>query len=223
MSCDDNKPIPCGYTMPSHLNCNQYGVTCCNCCCPSQSTKILCQRGATGAAGPAGPIGPRGVAGPAGATGATGATGPIGPIGPTAPSPFIQGIQAQLQDSAGEIVADSMNIIFDTIIINQSANISYNSATGEFTISEPGNYYIAWWITTDGTDGPVNVAFTVTVNGSPVSLANSPVTTGQVNGDALITVAALPAIITLVNQTGGIVALASTVVQANITIFSVTL
>ena len=60
---DDEEIVPCGYTMPSHFNCNHFGMDCCKCCKP-QSTKVLCQRG------PAGPPGPRGATGPRGGGGA---------------------------------------------------------------------------------------------------------------------------------------------------------
>jgi len=62
---NNNESVPCGYAGPSHQNCNQYGVNCCP-CCPPQSTKILCQQGATGPTGATGATGPRGIPGPTG-------------------------------------------------------------------------------------------------------------------------------------------------------------
>lgn len=132
----------------------------------------------------------------------------------------LEGVQAQLQGSPGVIIADSANVIFDTIINDQSVSISYNPVTGEFTISEAGNYYIQWWVTTDGSGGPVNMIFSVFVDGISVSQGNSPIVTGQVEGDALITVSDSPVTVTLVNQTGAEVAYANIPVQANITIFT---
>lgn len=108
-----------------------------------------------------------------------------------------------------------------TFVSSALANISYDNITGEFTISEAGNYFIEWWVTTDGSGGPVNMVFSVMVDGSPVSQGNSPIVTGQVDGDALITVAAAPVVVTLVNQTGAEVVLANTDVQADIAIFTV--
>ncbi|MDI3481230.1 MAG: hypothetical protein PWQ97_885 [Tepidanaerobacteraceae bacterium] len=134
---------------------------------------------------------------------------------------MLAGIQAQLQGSPGALIADNANVVFDTILASQSAGISYNAGTGEFTISEPGNYYISWWVVTDGSAGPVNMVFSIMMDASPVVLGNSPIVTGQVKGDALITVAAAPAVVRLVNQTGANVVFANTPVQANITIFSV--
>ncbi|GBF34312.1 hypothetical protein DCCM_3424 [Desulfocucumis palustris] len=56
-----------------------------------------------------------------------------------------------------------------------------------------------------------------------VSLGNAPVVTGQISGDALITVEAVPAVVTLANQTGADVLFANTVVQANIAILTASL
>ncbi len=133
----------------------------------------------------------------------------------------LTGIQAQLQGSPGELINDEANVIFDTIINDQSENISYDAATGGFTISAAGNYYINWWVTTDGSGGPVNMAFSVSVDDSNVALGNSPIVTGQVNGDALITVSETPVTVTLVNQTGAEVVYANIPVQANISILTI--
>lgn len=132
----------------------------------------------------------------------------------------LEGIQAQLQGSPSVIIADGANVIFDTIINDQSESISYNPVTGEFTISEAGNYYIQWWVTTDGSGGPVNMIFSVLVDGNEVAQGNSPIVTGQVEGDAFITVSDTPVTVALVNQTGAEVLYANIPVQANITIFT---
>ena len=134
----------------------------------------------------------------------------------------LAGIQTQLQGSPGVLINDSANVIFDTVINDQSENISYNAATGEFTISAAGNYYINWWVTTDGSAGPVNMVFSVSVDGISVALGNSPIVTGQLNGDAFITVSDTPVTVTLVNQTGAEVVFANIPVQANLSILTIT-
>lgn len=134
---------------------------------------------------------------------------------------ILQGYQAQLQGSPAEFIADGDNVIFDTVIADQSDNVSYNAATGEFTLTGAGNYFISWWVTTDGSTGPVNMVFGVLVNGSTVALGNSPIVTGQVNGNAFITVGDLPVTVTLTNLTGADVLYANIPAQANITILTV--
>lgn len=128
------------------------------------------------------------------------------------------GIQAHLLSAPGALLADNANIVFDIVDINQSSDISYDSETGEFEISAEGNYYITWWVTTDGSEGPVNMVFSVVVNGTPVSTGNSPIVTGQVMGDVLITVEAAPVTVTLENKTGAGIVFANINVQAGITI-----
>lgn len=133
----------------------------------------------------------------------------------------LQGFQAQLQGSPAAIIANGNNVIFDTVITNQSANISYNAGTGEFTLSATGNYYIDWWVTTDGSAGPVNMVFGILVDGMPYAQGNSPIVTGQVNGNAFLAVNAAPVTVTLANETGADVLFANIPVQANISIITV--
>ncbi|QHQ63195.1 DNRLRE domain-containing protein [Anaerocolumna sedimenticola] len=133
----------------------------------------------------------------------------------------LTGIQAQLQRSPGTIIADGANVIFDSTLTDQSESISYNPATGEFTISKPDNYYISWWVTTDGSAGPVNMVFGLVADGTTIAVGNSPDVTGQVDGDGFLTVSNDPVTLTLVNQTGADVLYANIPVQANISIITV--
>jgi hypothetical protein len=150
-----------------------------------------------------------------------GPAGPTGNTGPTGPANTLLGIQTQLADSGGALIADSSQIIFDTITNDQANDISYNLATGVFTITAPGNYYVSWWVSVDGSDGPIILTFAVKLNGGGGVLGSAPTITGQINGSALVTVAATPATITLVNVTGAAVVLADTPVQANLVITEV--
>lgn len=134
----------------------------------------------------------------------------------------LKGVEVQLQGSSGGTIDNAANIVFDTVINDQSATIGYNLATGEFIITEAGNYYLDWWVATDGSAGSVTITFSVMVNGSTVSSGNSPLLTGQITGNALITVDTVPATITLVNETGVTVFLPVIDVQANMTVISVT-
>ena len=121
-------------------------------------------------------------------------------------------------EGAGAEVDDGDNVIFDTIINDQTPSITYDGTTGEFTVTASGNYFVTWWVAVDGTEGPANVAFAVEIDGTGPIIGNAPTVTGQINGSAFITVTTVPVVITLVNTTGATVSLASTAVQANMVI-----
>ena len=114
-------------------------------------------------------------------------------------------------------------MIFDTVVEDQSLNINYNAGTGVFTITAPGNYYVTWWVATDGAGAAIEVSFGVSLNGGPGIIGSSPIVSGQVNGSALIVVGATPATVALVNATGDTVFIPNTTVQANILIAEVAL
>ncbi len=120
--------------------------------------------GPTGPQGVTGPTGPQGVTGPTGPQGVTGPTGPqgisiIGPTGPTGPQGEIgptgpQGAtgptgpsfneSAMIHDESELQIPSNSVIRFNTT--NFSNGITYNPATGEFTLPSDGQYAINWWI-----------------------------------------------------------------------------
>ena len=100
--------------------------------------------GATGVTGPTGATGPQGITGPTGATGATGPTGPAGEDATTFNS------YAMVHDESNSTVSHNQPILFQNT--NISNKISYNPATGDFTIPEEGIYIIHWWINVRHTD-----------------------------------------------------------------------
>lgn len=132
-------------------------------------------------------------------------------------SGFGPGIQASLVEAGGGTIPDGTNVLFDTIN-NQGSGIAYDPATGLFTITSPGDYLVAWWVATDGAGPATSVSFAVEVNGIPYSTASSPIVTGQVSGDALVTLNMVPATISLVNVTGEDVFIPDILVQAGIVI-----
>lgn len=132
-----------------------------------------------------------------------------------------EGIQAQLIGGGGSIIADDANIVFDDIVSELDENIVYDPVTGEFTINRPGEYFISWSVAPDGAGPAVNVTFAISVNGLPYAAMSSPIVSGVLSGEALVTVGNTPAVITLVNVTGVAVFLPMTPVQADIAIFRI--
>lgn len=134
----------------------------------------------------------------------------------------LAGIQAQLVDAGGGTIPDNSNVIFDTVIIDESDNISYDQTTGEFTITKPGIYYIDWALPVDGAGPSINVSATIEVNGVAYSTASSPIVSGVIAGETLVNVTTVPTTISLVNITGFELFVPATPVQGNIVILEVT-
>ena len=179
-------------------------------------------QGPQGIQGPVGPTGPTGATGATGATGPTGDTGPTGPTGPTGaagPGAQLRGIEVLL--TTGETVANGSPVIFNTVVNDQSINISYNTVTGVATITATGIYYVSWWISTDGAGPSTYVEFSTQINGSGGIPADSPIVTGQLNGSALVTVGAVPATVQIINTTGQDVFYGTTPVIAHMIILEV--
>lgn len=113
--------------------------------------------------------------------------------------------------------------MFNNVLNNASPNISYNPATGVFTITAAGNYYVNWWMNTDGAGAVSSVIFSVAVAGGPLISASSPapVVSLQLNGQAFLKIGNVPASISLVNNTGAAVFLGASAVQGDMTILEI--
>ena len=122
---------------------------------------------------------------------------------------------------AGFTIPDGGTVIFNSMVNDQSLNINYSLVTGQFTILAAGNYFVTWWVDTDGAEEQITVSFGLSLNGGPPNVGVSPIVTGQLNGSALVTVGAAPATLQLVNATGDNVFIPLTPVQANIVIVEV--
>jgi hypothetical protein len=102
--------------------------------------------------------------------------------------------------------------------VNNTSDILFTAGTGVFTITSPGNYYVTWWVSTDGAGATTFVEFSIQINAAGDIPASSPIVTGQLNGSAMLTIAVVPATVTLINSTGETVGFGFTPTQANIII-----
>ncbi len=152
-----------------------------------------------------------------GSTGATGPMGPTGATGSTGPEAGSTLMEAGLIAGEELVIEDADPVLFDTIRL-QAGSITYNPVSGIFTISETGYYLVNWWVGTDGAGEAITITFALQVNGSSVSNASTPIVAGQIGGTALILVTAAPTTLSLNNDTGETVFIASTPTKAGITI-----
>jgi hypothetical protein len=116
---------------------------------------------------------------------------------------------------------DDEVVPFNTIINNQSAEMSLNASTGEITVTETGNYYISWWITVDGSTANPFITFSLEVDSNVHSNTSTPLLTSQLSGSELVTISTAPAVITLVNVTGNTIFLSQLDNQANLVILKI--
>ena len=143
---------------------------------------------------------------------------PVKPDKPDRDKPQLRGIQVLLTGAGGALIPNGGSVLFNSVINNQTHDISYSA--GNFTISAPGNYFVTWWVATDNVVS-LTVTFEVRINGGGGIPGSSPLVVGQVNGSAFITINSAPAILTLVNNSGGTATLSSTPAQASIIITEV--
>ncbi|HAX53756.1 MAG TPA: hypothetical protein DCX82_17795 [Lachnospiraceae bacterium] len=134
-------------------------------------------------------------------------------------------MQVQLQNSSSGTINNNINVLFDTTINAPASAITYNAGTGTFFINEAGNYYISWWVNTDGAQTETSVVFGIRIlsggSGTILSSSPSPMTTLQLTGSALITVTTVPTAFSLFNNTGVPVTYGTSDVQANLTIIQI--
>ncbi len=113
-------------------------------------------------------------------------------------------------------MADGAVVPLDTALSN-SSDITFDTGTSTFTITTPGNYYVTWWVAADGAGASTFVEFSIQVNGTDNISASTPITTGQLSGSAVVTLAAGDTI-TLVNTTGETAGFGAVPIQANVVI-----
>jgi len=98
--------------------------------------------------------------------------------------------------------------------------VSYDSATGLFTITETGNYYIDWWVAVDGSPIAVTIDISLVTSNGIVATSSTPILSDQMSGNALISVTEAPITFRLVNTTGNEIFIGPTTVKANLTIIN---
>ena len=126
-------------------------------------------------------------------------------------------MDASLLQGVQTTIANGGLILFNNIR-NQKGSISYVLGSGQFVISQTGYYLVNFWVGTNGTESSSTITLDLRLNGVAVSQACTPIVTGQVMGTALVAVTTVSSTLTVVNNTGTVVSLAPTQVQAEITI-----
>ena len=113
--------------------------------------------------------------------------------------------------SAGS-VPGAANVLFENIIYSLGTAITYSAITGEFTISEPGQYFFDWWVSTQTTLSS-NTSFTLLSSKGDALAGASPLKNGQVGGIGVIEVLSPPVTVSLRNAGGSPVFYASQLLE----------
>lgn len=135
----------------------------------------------------------------------------------------LEGVQVQLQGAVATI-PNGDPVIFDTVITDNSPNISYDTVTGEITVTESGTYYIDWWLSADGAGLATTIDLSIVTSTGETITASSPSVTEQITGNALLDITAsvnAPVTIQLINTTGDDIFVGVTTVRADLTIVNV--
>ena len=141
-------------------------------------------RGATGLPGPTGPQGSMGPIGPTGSQGMTGATGPIGAQGEAGPQgntgatgPTGPGVEPAyfnaVYNGGGQQVAPEEEIPF--LLAYQSGDFTFIPGSSIITVDTPGIYRIDYEVMLRPSNGLINAAYAVAINGieNPLSFFGS--------------------------------------------------
>lgn len=141
-------------------------------------------QGATGLPGPTGPQGPMGPIGPTGSQGMTGPTGPIGAQGEAGPQgnsgatgPTGPGVEPAyfnaVYNGGGQQVAPEEAIPF--LLAYQSGDFTFIPGSSVITVDTPGIYRIDYEVMLRPSNGLINAAYAVAINGieNPLSFFGS--------------------------------------------------
>ncbi len=129
----------------------------------------------------------------------------------------LQGVQYQFITNEGQTIADGKPVIFNTLILNNSA-IYYDEINGEFTLPENGLYFVDWSLSTCGAKPSTYVSFGIEVIGGAITEQSVKLPICELGGHMLVNVTSAPQNIRLINTTGEDIRINNTCVQANIII-----
>ncbi len=132
----------------------------------------------------------------------------------------LEGAQLQMQGDV-QTIDNNTPVIFDTIITDNSSGISYDTTTGEITITESGTYYINWWFSADGSPIATTIDLSIVTSTGEIITASNPILSGQMSGNALLDITASagsPVTVQLINTTGNEIFVGFTTVRADLTI-----
>ncbi|WP_143328829.1 collagen-like protein, partial [Clostridium beijerinckii] len=157
---------------------------------PTGDTGVTGPAGDTGATGPAGDTGvtgPTGDTGVTGPTGDTGVTGPTGPTGPTGAGLAADGYVYQLATIADATVIGGADVPFSNN--GPLSGVTHTPGTTTVTVSTAGVYEVNYGVSiTAGIGAQIAIAVNGTVDAStPISAL---VATGEISGNAILTLAA---------------------------------
>ena len=137
--------------------------------------------GATGPTGPqgmvgaTGPTGPQGMMGVTGSTGAQGVAGPQGNTGATGPTgPGVEPAYFNaVYNGGGQQVAPEAAVPF--LLAYQSGDFTFTPGSSVITVDTPGIYRIDYEVMLRPSDGMINAAYAVAINGieNPLSFFGS--------------------------------------------------
>jgi len=91
-------------------------------------------------------------------------------------------------------------VTFETIL-SSFGPVFYDPGTGIVIINKTGRYLVSWSVATQSSLGSSGITFSIVTTQGDELLGNSPITTGEVVGFALIQVDAAPIALGLVNRT----------------------
>lgn len=113
-------------------------------------------------------------------------------------------------------------ILFNYNYVIDSPTINVDSTTGKFTISQPGNYLINWWVVTQSSDSSLAIGFALKGKAASATTYDSyqaavnTLKTGEISGTSILALTPdkIPYTFQLVNITGYSQGLSSTVILA---------